>query len=1371
MDQFLDREEADTDDGSTDVNINMDIDDIQIHEVESTTPIVMNDFRPSIITLNSLLKRKATGSKHWTHMVKKPDTYRCCITDIQEAGELYRAVWRYVDQGLAVMEPDCFSVTRRSRLSHNGACPPSPASALRFRWGRISWPRPVSRRTVSCVGFWTRFWWTCGSWWSPISYHPRPCPRASAGHAHALATAFVLRPPPQKGFPCQTYWLHWPGLAICNREFTAEWCLQNWIPGLADVCQAIVPRNTASYVPMYGCAVSADDPPMLVHCVVDEGGDLHHDWTDWLLRTPGLHTVFHIGHQRMWPTVAQLDAARVQRLLPLLTSINPMGTPCVSFLPPRSTACVLNARAEQQRGSVRRILQHLADHRKLSRSRSGEVGQYVFQMSSGADWAFKEWIQWVTNSASRTVDAQQAAELAHEWQMFAHRDTDVDALAVLHEMVRQDNPPEVMTRFLHNERCADHEGRNAPEGMLFGILGSATHHDLAQFIKHELRSIVVCTSMAGNGIWYMYNRDTHRWMFDPEGSYVMIRCLTILNAVKDELRSMIADMPANADGPANRPSGRSPFPVLANFPGDGYNDRDIQKATLVHLDTIVGDVRHMQSVVRYLGKLMMNRNFADQLDVRHEHLIPFTNGVLDLDRRVLRDGRPDDMLLRGPSYPWCDFPASDPDTEELERMLTQVFTETEVLQFFLEVGGTWLRRRNRFKHFYVFTGNTNGGKSLLFNLVKLTFNTLSGLLPIQAITGKDSDASSHSDYLARTHGQAICVCNEPDSSTQMLMPEKVKIMTSDSDHLAVRHLYGTTRDMPITWKLVLLCNTPPMYSQLDDASLQRTQFIPCNSTFVNEADVPATEEEQYRHRRFLRRDIPPARQKELARRLMAMFFAAYCRHGMHAPAYALRPPHRIRLESDRHFQELSVFRMYLRVFLRPCGTINESILSLRANDAVVEAAQRIHMLHEAWLDDADHRARFGWSVEWEDFDDTARDPTVVGSPGWVRCQCVHLFRFICMESGQKVHLDGWRGSRARCLFLPLVIPYIDAAFVADQFNRYRKQQRIYLNRNLSNPSNTFVAPSEQQEQQQQQQEQQSSRGRYQCVSLGTRMRLDRMLVRNVMREVTNTDPDGDRFIGHMFLAPNNRLTSDNDTQTGMMLDRVLALVCRRWLRRFRAPLPHSALVTRGMMQRAVQAVIQRSQYPTVVGEPKKRIRTSRIRDDWDKIICPQNMRVLSDDDEEPEATDGAPPESVMYDLSPQTKAVSAVQLLRSERRQRSFNDIRAHLCVFFPTPNIPEPIVQLTQTNEGVDSHRNPVHWACPKTTNEAESLMIAENFWDSVELKQAIERNRIVRFQPGFAGVHQFPARSGEGDPEEEQETAASLAFYLGPNTRIGLP
>ena len=57
-----------------------------------------------------------------------------------------------------------------------------------------------------------------------------------------------------------------------------------------------------------------------------------------------------------------------------------------------------------------------------------------------------------------------------------------------------------------------------------------------------------------------------------------------------------------------------------------------------------------------------------------------------------------------------------------------------------------------------------------------------------------------------------------------------------------------------------------------------------------------------------------------------------------------------------------------------------------------------------------------------------------------------------------------------------------------------------------------------------------------------------------------------RFIGRVFLGPNNQMISDNDTQTGMMLDRVLAMACRLWFRRFRAAVAHPGLITRAMMQ-------------------------------------------------------------------------------------------------------------------------------------------------------------------------------------------------------------
>ena len=38
----------------------------------------------------------------WTHIVRRPATFRCRITDPQAAAELYRSVWRYASVGMSV---------------------------------------------------------------------------------------------------------------------------------------------------------------------------------------------------------------------------------------------------------------------------------------------------------------------------------------------------------------------------------------------------------------------------------------------------------------------------------------------------------------------------------------------------------------------------------------------------------------------------------------------------------------------------------------------------------------------------------------------------------------------------------------------------------------------------------------------------------------------------------------------------------------------------------------------------------------------------------------------------------------------------------------------------------------------------------------------------------------------------------------------------------------------------------------------------------------------------------------------------------------------------------------------------------------------
>lgn len=91
-------------------------------------------------------------------------------------------------------------------------------------------------------------------------------------------------------------------------------------------------------------------------------------------------------------------------------------------------------------------------------------------------------------------------------------------------------------------------------------------------------------------------------------------------------------------------------------------------------------------------------------------------------------------------------------------------------------------------------GNTNGGKSLLFSLMRHAFGSLAGQMPIEALTRRISDASTQTDYLAKTAGQAFVVCNEPDGCNEILLTDRLKQLVSDSDKLSVRRMFGEQED-------------------------------------------------------------------------------------------------------------------------------------------------------------------------------------------------------------------------------------------------------------------------------------------------------------------------------------------------------------------------------------------------------------------------------------------------------------------------------------------------------------------------------------------------------------------------------------------------
>lgn len=193
----------------------------------------------------------------------------------------------------------------------------------------------------------------------------------------------------------------------------------------------------------------------------------------------------------------------------------------------------------------------------------------------------------------------------------------------------------------------------------------------------------------------------------------MLRCASLLHQNLDKMRrEIVEDMQraaAATDGsgnngapvpPVRAPGMGSSIFHMVNFGTlSGMDELRIKREIVVQLDRQLGDFRNLSGIMKCLAVQMGSKDFHHHLDTTHEHILPFANGVLDLKTLQFRDGRPDDMVMKGPTYAFNDYDADDPRVQELERMLAQTFTDTALLDFFLTFGASLLRRRNRFKHF------------------------------------------------------------------------------------------------------------------------------------------------------------------------------------------------------------------------------------------------------------------------------------------------------------------------------------------------------------------------------------------------------------------------------------------------------------------------------------------------------------------------------------------------------------------------------------------------------------------------------------------------------------------------------------------------
>lgn len=237
---------------------------------------------------------------------------------------------------------------------------------------------------------------------------------------------------------------------------------------------------------------------------------------------------------------------------------------------------------------------------------------------------------------------------------------------------------------------------------------------------------------------------------------------------------------------------------------------------------------------------------GDELDT-NPWLVACTNGVLDLRTGKLRDGRPDDHLLKYSPHEWrgIDAPCpafeafldsaldGDPMVGEEERREHR----EQVTAFMRRALGYGITGLSTEHMFLVFNGAGRNGKGVLVETLRYVLGSIAGPIPAEMLLdqGRAATPSGPTPHIMALKGLRIAFASETDEGRRF-SPGQVK-WYSGGDTLKGRDLNAKDYiDFDPTHLLILLTNNLPHAPGDDFAFWQRLKLIPFNYSFVAEPD-------------------------------------------------------------------------------------------------------------------------------------------------------------------------------------------------------------------------------------------------------------------------------------------------------------------------------------------------------------------------------------------------------------------------------------------------------------------------------------------------------------------------------------------------------
>ena len=365
------------------------------------------------------------------------------------------------------------------------------------------------------------------------------------------------------------------------------------------------------------------------------------------------------------------------------------------------------------------------------------------------------------------------------------------------------------------------------------VCTNTTHVDVAQTLYLMYESDYVCASIKNN-IWYEFNK--HRWNETESGiglrkkiskelaiEYSRFRnyCRKMSDGGIDDntLETLGYDIQDETIKYAERT--QEEWQVLAST----CEDVILKLKTKGYKDSLLAEAREMF----YDGK------FEEKLNERHE-LIGFDNGVIDLNKRIFREGRPDDFITFSTKTKYNHDYKNTIEYKQIMVFLKQIYLTDEMVHYGLKERALMIHGDNFEERLYTHIGVGGNGKSKLRELCGSSLGDYVFGFPVTLFTGRLTASSAASPEVARSKGKRMAFVDEPEHKSSFNIGLAKKF--TGGDPIETRKLFGDMYEFIPQFSITLLCNNIPGFPAHDEGAQRRLTITEFLARFVENPVAP-----------------------------------------------------------------------------------------------------------------------------------------------------------------------------------------------------------------------------------------------------------------------------------------------------------------------------------------------------------------------------------------------------------------------------------------------------------------------------------------------------------------------------------------------------